>query len=88
LFLPRKSAGAQRVEIACEQLVRGHLLAEFSLQLVPDAGRRRDRNLLPHDSSQQRAIATRSYPFLRITNPGECLRNAAVSTGQAVKPIA
>ncbi len=57
LLLTGQAAGAERVEIAGEQLVRRASLAQFRLQLAPHGGGRRDAHLLTDDGAQQRLIA-------------------------------
>src|SRR3546814_727891 len=88
LLLPRKPVGAQRVEIARKQFVRCHFLAQFGFQPVPDAGRRRYRNLLPDNGAQQRAIAARPDPFFGIAHPIERLRNAVIPSGERIEAAA
>ena len=67
LFLARQAAGAQRIEIARQQFVRGHGFAQFGFELGPHRIRRCDADLLADDRPQQRAVTGGAHAFLGIT---------------------
>ena len=84
LFLPRQTAGAQRVEVGGGDRLGRTVFAELRLEFVPDRGRGGDADLLADDGAEQSRIARRADARFGVARIAERAREIGVALGQRV----